>query len=313
MRRSRWALAVLAAMAGCGGSITENSSSAGGGAACPTGSEGCACYANNTCDVGFTCASQRCLSPVTSSVGGRSVGTTPVAGGSIGVGANPATGTGGAPITIWTGGTPGTGATGAQPSGFQILTAGYVVSGAWHGYAWTAAVTSAAAVAGGTTTITPADFSAVPAGATELCAAGNVGPATDYGGVALLGINVNQLPAIDGGIPVVSTIAIGGTGVIVRYTNLLGSVLRVQIQTPLGETSPTGRWCAILSGAGGTEMVTWDMFWGGVSDTTQGCWNSGGNHPPIGTQISNVALLVPGGNASAVPYRFCLQGFAQAS
>jgi hypothetical protein len=309
MRQSRW-LVLLGAMAGCGGSITEDSSSAGGSAACPAGSEGCACYANNTCDVGFTCVSQRCLAPLSSSVGGRGSPTSPGAGGSIGIGASPTYGVGGAPITIWTGGVPGTGATGAQPSGFQILTAGYVVSGAWHGYAWTAAVTSAAAVAGMTTTITPPDFSAVSAGTAELCVAGSVGPATDYGGVALLGINVNQPAAMDGGIPPVSTLAIGGVGIAVRYTNPGGSTLRVQIQTPLGETSPTGRWCATLSGMGGTEVVTWDMFWGGVSDGTQGCWNSGGTHPPIGTEISNAALLVPGGNAAAVPYRFCLQAIA---
>jgi hypothetical protein len=109
---------------------------------------------------------------------------------------------------------------------------------------------------------------------------------------------------------VVSTLAIGGSGIVVRYTNPGASVIRVQIQTPLGESSPTGRWCATLSGAGGTEVVTWDMFWGGVADSTQGCWNSGGAHPPIGTEISNVALLVPGGNATAIPYRFCLQGIA---
>ena len=37
-----------------------------------------------------------------------------------------------------------------------------------------------------------------------------------------------------------------------------------------------------------------------------------GNHPAVGTAISQVALLVPGGNSSAVPFSMCLQGFVQA-
>jgi hypothetical protein len=296
MRRSRrqarasrprpWALVLSAAIAGCGGSSSLDDLVPEGGA----------------------------LASVTSSVGGRSVGTTPVAGGAVGIGANPAIGVGGASITIRTGGAPstGTGATGAQPCCGGLQSQGYVVSGPWHGYAWTAAVTSVAAGAV-TTTINPPDFSGVAAGASELCAWGSVGPASDYGGVALLGVNVNQPQlGLDGGDPPVKTAPIGGIGITVSYTNPGGSVIRVQIQTPLGESSPTGRWCAALSGAGGTETVTWDMFWGGVADTTQGCWNAGGAHPPLGTEISNVALLVPGGNATAVPYSFCLQGIVQA-
>jgi hypothetical protein len=132
--------------------------------------------------------------------------------------------------------------------------------------------------------------------------------------VALIGVNVSQaMLGADGGIPPLQTIAIGGSGITVRYSNPGGTQIRVQIQTPAGETSPTGRWCATLSGAGGTETLPWSYFWGGVTDGTQGCWNSGGNHPAIGTQISNVALLVPGGNVTPVPYSFCLQYIAQAA
>jgi len=58
-------------------------------------------------------------------------------------------------------------------------------------------------------------------------------------------------------------------------------------------------------------MIPWSAFWGGVADGTQGCWNSGGIHPPIGTQISSVAILVPGSNYAAVPYSMCLLGIAQ--
>jgi hypothetical protein len=195
---------------------------------------------------------------------------------------------------------------------FQIQAGGYVVAGIWHGYAWTAGVTSAASGAA-MTTITPLDFSGVAAGATALCAQGSIGAASDYGGVAMIGVNVNQaVLGADGGIPPMQTVAIGGSGITVRYSNPGGTQIRVQIQTPAGQTSATGRWCATLSGSGGTETLLWSSFWGGVADGTQGCWNLGGNHPAIGTQISNVALLVPGSNSMAVPYSFCLQSVAQA-
>jgi hypothetical protein len=220
-------------------------------------------------------------------------------------------------------GATGAGATGAVAVGvggatsppipiFQIQAQGYVVAGTWHGYAWTAGVTSAAAGAG-TTTINPPDYSAVAAGATALCAQGSIGAASDYGGVAIIGVNVNQAQVgLDGGAPPMGTIAIGGYGITVQYANPGGTQIRVQVQTPGGETSGTGRWCATLSGSGGIETVPWSSFWGGVADGTQGCWNSGGNHPPIGTQISQVVLLVPGGNAAAVSYNMCLLGIAQA-
>jgi hypothetical protein len=203
---------------------------------------------------------------------------------------------------------------GGSPSilGFSIDAGGYVLAGAWHGYAWPAGVTSRAAGAA-TTTIDPADFSAVVAGATELCVSGSVGQASDYGGVAMIGVNVNQDQTGGGDAgPTVNTIAISGTGITVSYSQTVRTEIRMQIQTPAGENNPTGRWCAVLSGSGGTETVTWDQFWGGTSVTTDGCWNSAGNHPPVGTQIRFVGLLVPGGNSAAVPFSFCLQGLAQA-
>jgi hypothetical protein len=164
-----------------------------------------------------------------------------------------------------------------------------------------------------TTTIDPANFTSVVAGETQLCATGSIGQATDYGGVAMIGVNVNQAQLGEGDAgPVVQEVAIGGTGVTVTYTNPGDTEIRVQIQTIAGEFDATGRWCAVLGGNGGVETLTWAQFWGGTSVTTDGCWNSAGNHPAVGTLISQVALLVPGGNAAAVPYSFCLQGVGQA-
>jgi hypothetical protein len=189
---------------------------------------------------------------------------------------------------------------------FQIQEQGYVVAGTWAGYAFPVAITSQASGAG-TTTITPADFSGVAAGAAELCVQGSVGAASDYGGVAMLGVNVNQVQAQpDGGVPQVQTVGLGGSGVTAQYSNPGGTAIRLQVQTPAGETSGDGRWCANLSGYGGTETVPWTAF-------THSCWTQGGVNPPEGTQISQVFLYVPGGNTAAVPYSFCLQGIAQAS
>ncbi|MGA3123150.1 MAG: hypothetical protein ABSF69_20455 [Polyangiaceae bacterium] len=230
--------------------------------------------------------------------------------------------------------------------GFQIEAQGYIVAGAWEGYASPKAVTSTAADAG-TTTISPGDFSTVPDGASELCIQGSIGAASDYGGAAFINVAVNQPPAAveagadaeadaasetdaavdgaaDGGLdgaalgedgaaaPALQTVALGGSGLTIWYTNPGGSALRVVIYDTTGYKSPTGHWCANLSGLGGTETLFWSDFWGGVADGTQGCWNLGGNNPSIGTPIVAVELLAPGGNTSAVPYSMCLKGLAQA-
>ena len=83
-----------AAAAGCGGTTLKSDSSAQagkGGAGCAPGSEGCACYGNDTCDVGLTCASHLCVNlgaggsaPGGASTGGTSVGGSPRGGASVG-------------------------------------------------------------------------------------------------------------------------------------------------------------------------------------------------------------------------------------
>jgi hypothetical protein len=317
MRRSAWlVLAATVVFGGCSSGAAGGTSSVDGGS-CVAGSEGCACYPNDTCNATLTCASHLCVSLGKGGVGQGGMpasGGNPVAltGGTLGYGGFLAAAGGSLVIGTGGGGNLATGGSTGLP-GFQVLDAGYVVAGAWHGYAWTAAVTSAASGAA-TTTMEPRDFSAVAAGATELCASGSVGQSSDYGGAALLGVNVNQAElTTDGGYLPGQTISISDTGIMVKYSNAGSSVLRVQIQTPAGESSPTGRWCAVLSGTGGAETVPWTQFWGGAADPTQGCWNSAGSHPPIGTQITQIALLVPGGATAAMPFSFCLQGLAQAA
>jgi hypothetical protein len=207
----------------------------------------------------------------------------------------------------------------APLEGFQIQQGGYVVAGQWSGYAAPDAMTSSAADAG-TTTIAPADFSSVADGAPGLCVQGTIGAASDSGAVASIRVNTNQARAaadagasdagLGAGLSPVQTVRIMGGGITVQYTNPGGSPLRLVIQTP--ENDSSHRYCALLSGIGGTETVTWDAFWGGSTKPWEGCGNATGNNPPAGLEISGVSVLAPGSTTSAVPYNFCLQGLAQA-
>jgi hypothetical protein len=100
---------------------------------CPVGSETCACFPNDTCDTGFTCASDRCVRVGTGGAGGGAgsgvgAGGGVSAGGSTGVGGS--VGPGGAPGT---GGSPGSGrsigAGGAAGAGGSVGVGGSVGSG----------------------------------------------------------------------------------------------------------------------------------------------------------------------------------------
>jgi hypothetical protein len=132
--RMRWASAAvlvgLAAAIGCGSKS----------ATCTTGAEGCACFANDTCFTGLTCASHLCVDIGGSGGAGRGGGTGQ--GGTIGAGgqAGGATGgTSGAAGTIGIAGTSGSaGTTGAAGTSGSAGTAG-------------AAGTTGAAGAAGTT------------------------------------------------------------------------------------------------------------------------------------------------------------------
>ena len=80
---------------GAGGS---GGGGAGGSTGCPTGNETCACYGNNTCNAGLTCASHLCVNLGTGGTGGTGGGSSGAGGGTGGAssGAGGAGGTGGA-------------------------------------------------------------------------------------------------------------------------------------------------------------------------------------------------------------------------
>src|SRR5690606_17200989 len=107
------------------------------------------------------------------------------------------------------------GAAGAAPVTPGEAPGGYFESGSWHGYAWTGTETPNSG-----TTIAPADFSAVASGE-PFCVSGTVAARADYGGVSLLGFNINQerLPGEgETEAPVLSATPTQ-TGIAVNFTN----------------------------------------------------------------------------------------------
>jgi hypothetical protein len=169
---------------------------------------------------------------------------------------------------------------------------GYFESGAWHGYVWA----SPGEVAG--TTIAPDDFTMHPDG-DPYCVAGSVGPDPDYGGVALLGFNVNQAAGADAIMDAVPT----GTGIAVNFNKSIGSTLRIQIQGVNGETDANDRWCYEIADAAGPVFAPY-------ADFNTECWTGGMGTAYANQPISAVVFLVPGDDMDAVAYDYCVDGFA---
>jgi hypothetical protein len=202
---------------------------------------------------------------------------------SLGVSGSGGGGTGGTSSTGNTGGT--TGAGGAAGN--------YYTSGVWQGYAWVGS-------SGTGTTITPADFTTHTPG-TAFCVSGSVAAMSDYSGTAMIGFNINQAE----GATTVGTwtpASITSGGVQVNLTNNGGSTLRLQIQGPNGGTDATQRWCATITGSG---LVAWSSF-------NTACWDPTTGTAYAGQPIAAVLVLVPGNNATAVSYDFCVTSVAPA-
>lgn len=184
---------------------------------------------------------------------------------------------------------------GTSSPNFVVSEGGYVETTTWHGYAWTATDGKSA------TTISPADFSTLPAGR-QLCASGTVAGTADYSAVAMLGFNLAQEKAPPGTTAPAPTSwspadTIGNGGVFYGITNRTSTPLRIQIQGPTGNTDPNQRWCADVDGQNGS--IFWHTF------NTQ-CWEGG-----LGTAYNGVAaltsmmVLVPG-DTTARSFDFCI-------
>jgi hypothetical protein len=176
---------------------------------------------------------------------------------------------------------------GGNSPNFVVDEGGYVTTLHWHGYAWTDA-------SGTGTTITPADFAAVPAGG-QLCVSGTVSGSTDYSSYAMLGLSLAQESGDPAPDP--TTWNPSGRGVAYNITNRAGTPLRLQIQAPGGDTDPSLRWCADISGQSG------DVFWHTFNTE---CWEGGaGAAYDEVSSLASISVLVPG-DLAARAFDFCI-------
>ncbi len=187
---------------------------------------------------------------------------------------------------------------------YSVDAGGFVTSGEWKGYAWTAVEAEEDVPSSGVhSTITPGDFKALEAGG-QLCAEGVVAEDLDYGGVAMLGMNINQEPTNpDGGDPVVGLWQPSGTGINYDITNNGTSAIRIQIQGAAGY--PTEAWCAEV-----TNELAGSLEW---ADFNTECWAGGAGTAYDGTVLLNAVLvLIPGSNAADTPFDFCINSIGPA-
>lgn len=226
------------------------------------------------------------------SVGGASDGACggnePLGGAPNGTGGN-GTSLGGA----FTGGTSGAGAgVVGNDNGMQVLAGGYVISGSWHGYAWT--VTEDDGTVEVSSTVSPGDFETIEEGG-RLCAGGTVAQDEDYGGMAALGISLNQPQ--EGVTAEQGTWTPSGRGIAYELENNGTSDLRIQIQGAAGY--PDEAWCATVE-SGRRAVLDWTDF------NTQ-CWQGGDGQAYDGlVPLEVIMVLVPGNNGRETPFDFCI-------
>lgn len=241
------------------------------------------CLDPSVCPSGTTCdtAARRCVSTTSGTGGAGGISGT----GGIGVGGFNATG------GISAGGSATGGVGGATGPGPD-----YLVIGGWHGYVW-----DSVTIAG--STITPTSFATAPAGG-PYCASGSVASDINFGGVGIIGWNINQPPGA-GTDPPLDVVYPSGTGLTVNFTNNGTSQLRVQIQGLNGATDANDRWCYDIStSAYGPVTIPFSSF-----NTT--CWDTTLGTYYAGQAISAAMLLVPGNDAVATSFNICLSGFSE--
>lgn len=260
--------------------------------------------------------------PGSAGVGGATSTTPGAVGGSTGTpvgsaGSTSSEGQGGTSLNAGLGGSAmAVGGAGGAPAVAPVeAPGGYFESGTWHGYAWTGTETPNTG-----TIISPADFSTVAPNA-PFCASGSVAARADFGGVSLLGFNINQaqLPG-EGEIeaPVLSATPTQA-GIAINFTKTVSSRLRIQIQGPNGETDENDRWCYEIPEVGGRAFAPFLTNGTTVGFNTR-CWLAPGTvdatdmRPGVAyanQPITSVVFTVPGGDEVATPFDYCIAGFAE--
>jgi len=165
---------------------------------------------------------------------------------------------------------------------------GYVSVCEWGGFAWTHAGPEDPGVNDTVSEISEAG---------PLCYTGTVAAYDDYGGHAMVGININQAQDQSAS---AGDIAPEGAGIIIDIANNTDATLRLQLQDEDGGDDPDHRWCIEIQGSGG--FYPWSAF------NTQ-CWDGAGN-PYAMEPIGVIAIMVAGRNVDDVEFDFCLESLA---
>jgi hypothetical protein len=171
----------------------------------------------------------------------------------------------------------------------QVVNNGFVTTGPWAGYGFTATDPGAA-------TITPDCSGSAgcvpPFTGNTFCMQGTVTGRSDYTGFAMLGWNVNQM---DGGAAGTWPIPATG-GITVTVSNPGNTPLRLQLQGT-DPHSGTDRWCVPLTSG---QLNPWTSF-------VTNCYSGGTPQTPLtaGTMIEQASILVPGLQTD-LPFSLCL-------
>ena len=171
----------------------------------------------------------------------------------------------------------------------NVVSDGYVTTGPWAGYGFTATDPGAAQIIPtcGTDGCDP------PFVGKSFCMHGTVTGRLNWTGFAMLGWNVNQDSA--GGEQLTWAVPETG-GLIVTVDNPSNTPLRVQLQGTDPHSS-ADRWCApLVSG----QFIPWGSL-------LTNCWAGGKPQNPLtpGTPIQQAAIIVPGLQID-LPFNFCL-------
>jgi hypothetical protein len=171
----------------------------------------------------------------------------------------------------------------------NVVSDGYLTTGPWAGYGFTATDPGAAQIV----PACGADSCDPPFVGKSFCMHGTVTGRTDWTGFAMLGWNVNQDAAK--GPPLTWPVPETG-GLIVTVNNPSKTPLRVQLQGT-NPHSGADRWCApLVSG----QLIPWGSL-------LTNCWAGGKPQNPLtpGTPIQQAAIIVPGLQTN-LPFDFCL-------
>jgi parallel beta-helix repeat protein len=168
---------------------------------------------------------------------------------------------------------------------FAVDTYGYASVCNWGGYSWTYAGPANAGVTGTVSSIERAS---------SLCYSGVVAAHESYGGIAMVGFNINQVSG--SGTPA-DNLTLGGSGINLSLVNESSSAMRIQIQSAPDASGAIQTWCVEIEGSGG--YYPWGQF-------NTACWAPAEGVAYNREPVSVVALTVSGNNTEDRPFSFCL-------